>query len=91
MVKYEGGGTQLLKDMASGKVDPELRIRAMTEALQVANDVNGVGALGLDKSFLQRNPAMRYFVQFASQPYRVARMMNEWGTAIAKGSLPEKI
>jgi hypothetical protein len=38
----------------------------------------GAGAFGLDRDPIQANPGMRYVIQFASQPYRVARLMKKW-------------
>lgn len=75
---YEGGGVKYLKDMAGGKLTLEQQVKGYTEALQSTMDITGAGSLGLDKDPLQANPYMRQLVQFASQPYRVARLLSKW-------------
>lgn len=86
-IKYRGGGTQLLQDMAHGKVDMQTQVKAYTEALQAVQDVTGSGSMGLDKDPIQRSPAMKYVVQFASQPYRVARLMKDWAAEKNYGAI----
>lgn len=86
-IKYSGGGTQYLKDLAAGKLPEAEHVKALVDALQVADDITGAGAQGLNKDPLQRSPAMRYVTQFTSQPYRVARLISQWAKDAIKGDL----
>lgn len=80
-IKHPGGGVKYLQDLAGGKLSQDEMVRAMVDGLQVADDITGAGALGLNKDPVQRTPMMKYLTQFTSQPYRVARLMKEYGKA----------
>lgn len=80
-LKHQGGGVQYLKDMAGGKLSQDEMIKAMVDGLQVADDITGSGALGLNKDPVQRTPWAKYITQFTSQPYRVARLFKEYKKA----------
>jgi len=79
-IKYKGGGEQYLRDMANSKLSLDETVKGYVEALQSTMDITGTGSMGLDKDPIQANPAMRYVVQFASQPYRVARLLKQWSS-----------
>lgn len=80
-IKHKGGGVQYLKDMAAGKLPQDEMIKGMVDALQVADDITGAGALGVNKDPVQRTPMMKFVTQFTSQPYRVARLLKQYAQA----------
>lgn len=80
-IKHPGGGVKYLQDMAAGKLSQDEMVKAMVDGLQVADDITGAGALGVNKDPVQRNPAMKFVTQFTSQPYRVARLLKQYATA----------
>ncbi|MBY0545817.1 MAG: hypothetical protein K2W95_00860 [Candidatus Obscuribacterales bacterium] len=84
-VKYKGGGYKLIDDLATGNVADDVKVDAFVEALKVNQDVNGAGALGLDKDLIGRSPQFKGVIQFTSQPYRVARMLKKYAGDIVTG------
>ena len=86
-IKYPGGGYKMLKDMAAGKLSAEQQVEALVDGLSASQDTTHSGMLGLDKDLMQRSPILRMVAQFASQNFRVARLLTRWTGEAAKGDL----
>jgi hypothetical protein len=85
-IGYAGGGVKFLEDMSAGKLKLDQEVEAMVHALQVNQDVNGIGSFGLDKDIIGRSGPWARIFQFVSQPLRVTRLVSKWAQGGARGA-----